>query len=129
MANNYTIVGNDIEYGIEGLSVPWGVVTNESSEPDVRVQEYDTGANGSIGTAVLEERKQTLKLDILRSSGSSVVGSAESLPLPDIGDIVTVDSINYAVTAKSKTRKRGDAATLSVSLTKWNGITLPNPTP
>jgi len=127
MSNNYTIIGNDIEYGIPGAGVPWGIVTQDSSDPDIRVQEYDTGSEGSIGTVVIEDRKNTIKLDVLRASQSATAGSATALPMPSAGDIVTYDTIKYVVTGLGRVRKRGDAATLSVTLTKWTGVNLDTP--
>lgn len=120
--NNYTIKGNDIAYGIpSGATVPWGVLTSVKTKPSQNLSEFDD-QDGEVGTVVLNKRKEVLTLDVLRAAKKGQ--KVDTLPKPEMGDVVQYKEKYYLVTSTEETASLNDAAKFSVELTWWPNIDL-----
>ena len=111
--NSYIVRGNDICFGLDGVTVPWGVVTSVKRKPS-RSSEKFVGESGNTESVVYWDPQETVTLDVLR--GGKHGQKASSLPVPQIGDKVEFESKNYYVENLDDSRERTGAQKYTVEL-------------
>ncbi len=120
--NTYIIRGNDVSFGIpNGLIVPWGVATSVKRKPSNTVAEF-TDDDGEIGTRVTYQKKETYTVEVIR--GGKKTGTAASLPVPQLDDVVQYDGKNMVISAIDDSYAQGDAQKYSIELTYYPAITM-----
>ncbi len=122
--NAYVIHGNDVLYGLANANVPWGIVLNDNGDKTKNYTEYP-GQNGETQTVVSNKRKREVKLEILRGA-KNAVDKAADLPMPDNDDIVEYEGHRYIVTNVSEAKPIDDAWKVTVTLTHYPFVTLPD---
>lgn len=63
--NSYIVRGNDICFGLDGVTVPWGVVTSVKRKPS-RSSEKFVGESGNTESVVYWDPQETVTLDVIR---------------------------------------------------------------
>lgn len=111
--NSYIIRGNDISFGLDGVVVPWGVVTSVKRKPS-RSSEKFPGESGDTETVVYWDPQETVTLDVIRGGKKDV--KASSLPVPQIGDKVEFDGKIYYIETLDDSRERAGAQKYSIEL-------------
>ena len=113
--NSYIVRGNDICFGLDGVTVPWGVVTSVKRKPS-RSSEKFVGESGNTESVVYWDPQETVTLDVIR--GGKQGQKASSLPVPQIGDKVEFESTWKIWTIPGSAQARRN--------TRWNCCICPS---
>ena len=111
--NSYTVRGNDICFGLDGVTVPWGVVTSVKRKP-TRSSEKFIGESGNTESVVYWDAQETVTLEVIRGGKKGV--KASSLPVPQIGDKVEFEGKVYYVENLDDSRERTGAQKYTVEM-------------
>lgn len=111
--NSYIVRGNDICFGLDGVTVPWGVVTSVKRKPS-RSSEKFVGESGNTESVVYWDAQETVTLEVIR--GGKKDTKASSLPVPQIGDKVDFEGKVYYVENLDDSRERTGAQKYTVEM-------------
>ena len=111
--NSYTVKGNDISFGLDGVIVPWGVVTSVKRKPSKSSEKF-IGESGSTESVVYWDPQETVTLDVIRGGKKGV--KATTLPVPQIGDKVEFNGKTYYVENLDDSMERAAAQKYSIEI-------------
>lgn len=118
--NTYTIRGNDVDMGLNGYSVPWGVCTSKKDSTEKKEALYPN-QRGNTGTRVTWDKVDVCALEVTRIAET---GDVSSLPEPKEDDVVELDGEKYLVTKSEKTMTLEAATTFSIEVKRWVDLPL-----